>query len=216
MAILPAEANNALYSGGLQIYLTQSRHIQDIVDSYYNDDDNFPSTEYRLHWALTYKDKDGETVNIDENSLQSYYGADDCDLLYDNEDQAKQSISEFLEAKGITDDDIIAQSFDMTVQVQSSFVLMDQSTGYVLALSGGRGEKKTSRSFNRATQSTRQPGSVFKTIAVFLPALDSCGLHWHLPRKMNLIQLLTATNRSTPMPTPIRERQPSVKPLLTP
>lgn len=64
----------------------------------------------------------------------------------------------------------------MTVQVQSSFVLMDQSTGYVLALSGGRGEKKTSRSFNRATQSTRQPGSVFKTIAVFLPALDSCGL----------------------------------------
>ena len=171
-----AEANNALYSGGLQIYLTQSRHIQDIVDSYYNDDDNFPSTEYRLHWALTYKDKDGETVNIDENSLQSYYGADDCDLLYDNEDQAKKSIADFLEAKGITDDDIIAQSFDMTVQVQSSFVLMDQSTGYVLALSGGRGEKKTSRSFNRATQSTRQPGSVFKTIAVFLPALDSCGL----------------------------------------
>ena len=42
------------------------------------------------------------------------------------------------------------------------------------------------------------------------------GFHWHLPRKMNLIQLLTATNRSTPMPTPIRERQPSVKPLLTP
>ena len=171
-----AEANTALYSGGLQIYLTQNRHIQDIVDRYYNDDDNFPSTEYRLHWALTYKDEDGQEVNIDENSLQSYYGADDCDLLYDNEDQAKQSIADFLEAKGITDDDIIAQSFDMTVQVQSSFVLMDQSTGYVLALSGGRGEKKTSRSFNRATQSTRQPGSVFKTIAVFLPALDSCGL----------------------------------------
>lgn len=171
-----AEANTALYSGGLQIYLTQNRHIQDIVDSYYNDDSNFPSTEYRLHWALTYKDEDGQEVNIDENSLQSYYGADDCDLLYDNEAQAKQSIADFLAAKGITDDDIIAQSFDMTVQVQSSFVLMDQSTGYVLALSGGRGEKKTSRSFNRATQSTRQPGSVFKTIAVFLPALDSCGL----------------------------------------
>ena len=171
-----AEANTALYSGGLQIYLTQNRHIQDIVDRYYNDDDNFPSTEYRLHWALTYKDEDGQEVNIDENSLQSYYGRDDCDLLYDNEDQARQSIADFLKAKGITDDDIIAQNFDMTVQVQSSFVLMDQSTGYVLALSGGRGEKKTSRSFNRATQSTRQPGSVFKTIAVFLPALDSCGL----------------------------------------
>ena len=164
-----AEANNALYSGGLQIYLTQSRHIQDIVDSYYNDDDNFPSTEYRLHWALTYKDKDGETVKKGQ-LLMTF------DMKTISEDQAKQSIADFLEAKGITDDDIIAQSFDMTVQVQSSFVLMDQSTGYVLALSGGRGEKKTSRSFNRATQSTRQPGSVFKTIAVFLPALDSCGL----------------------------------------
>ncbi len=171
-----AEANNALYSGGLQIYLTQNRHIQDIVDRYYTDDDNFPSTEYRLHWALTYKDEDGQEVNIDENSLQSYYGKDDCDLLYDNEDQARQSIADFKAGMNISDDDIIAESFDMTVQVQSSFVLMDQSTGYVLALSGGRGEKKTSRSFNRATQSTRQPGSVFKTIAVFLPALDSCGL----------------------------------------
>ncbi len=171
-----AEANTALYSGGLQIYLTQNRHIQDIVDRYYNDDDNFPSTEYRLHWALTYKDEDGQEVNIDENSLQSYYGRDDCDLLYDNEDQARKSIEDFKAGMNISDDDIIAESFSMTVQVQSSFVLMDQSTGYVLALSGGRGEKTTSRSFNRATQSTRQPGSVFKTIAVFLPALDSCGL----------------------------------------
>ena len=42
------------------------------------------------------------------------------------------------------------------------------------------------------------------------------GFHWHLPRKMNLIQLLTATNRSTPMPTPIRERRLFVKPLLIP
>ena len=171
-----AEANTALYSGGLQIYLTQNRHIQDIVDRYYNDDDNFPSTEYRLHWALTYKDEDGQEVNIDENSLQNYYGRDDCDLLYDNEDQARKSIEDFKAGMNISDDDIIAESFSMTVQVQSSFVLMDQSTGYVLALSGGRGEKTTSRSFNRATQSTRQPGSVFKTIAVFLPALDSCGL----------------------------------------
>ena len=96
-----AEANNALYSGGLQIYLTQSRHIQDIVDSYYNDDDNFPSTEYRLHWALTYKDKDGETVNIDENSLQSYYGADDCDLLYDNEDQPNSLFQNFLKPRAL-------------------------------------------------------------------------------------------------------------------
>ena len=165
---------------------------------------------------MTYKDEDGQEVNIDENSLQNYYGRDDCDLLYDNEDQAKQSIADFLEAKGITDDDIIAQNFDMTVQEQSSFVLMDQSTGYVLALSGGRGEKKTSRSFNRATQSTRQPGSVFRRLPFSFLLWIPVGFHWLLLRKMNLIQPLTATSRSTPMPTPIRERRLFVKPLLIP
>ena len=61
--------------------------------------------------------------------------------FYDNEAQARQSIADFKEGMNISDDDIIAESFNMTVQVQSSFVLMDQSTGYVLALSGGRGEK---------------------------------------------------------------------------
>ena len=173
------EANAALYSGGLQIYLTQNRHIQDIVDSYYLDDSNFTSTEYRLNWALTYLDKDGNEVNIDENSLQSYYGSDNCDLLYDNAEQAQQAIDDFKEGMGITEDDVIAEtplSDALTVQAQSSFVLMDQYTGYVLALAGGRGEKTTSRSFNRATQATRQPGSVFKPLAVFLPGIDSCGL----------------------------------------
>ena len=173
------EANSALYSGGLQIYLTQNRHIQDIVDSYYLDDSNFSSTEYRLNWALTYLDEDGKETNIDENSLQSYYGSDNCDLLYDSAEEAQQAIDEFKEGMGIKEEDIIAEtplSKALTVQAQSSFVLMDQSTGYVLALVGGRGEKTTSRSFNRATQSTRQPGSVFKPLAVFLPGLDSCGL----------------------------------------
>ncbi len=95
MATLPQKPIPHFTVAAFQIYLTQNRHIQDIVDRYYNDDDNFPSTEYRLHWALTYKDEDGQEVNIDENSLQNYYGRDDCDLLYDNEDQARKSIEDF-------------------------------------------------------------------------------------------------------------------------
>lgn len=170
------EATNALYSGGLQIYMTQDRRIQSIVDSYYMDDSNFTSTEYRMQWALTYKDEDGKEVNLDENSLQSYYGAENCDLLYDSREIAEISIADFKEGMGIDEDDIIGETLNMTVQAQSSFVLMDQSTGYVLALSGGRGEKVGNRSFNRATDALRHPGSVFKPIAVFLPALDQCGL----------------------------------------
>ena len=53
---------------------------------------------------------------------------------------------------------------------------MDQSTGQVLALVGGRGEKTGSRTLNRATTTTRAVGSTFKVLAAFLPALDTGGM----------------------------------------
>ena len=57
-------------------------------------------------------------------------------------------------------------------KVQSSFVVIDPSTGDVLGLVGGVGEKNESRILNRATQSTRSPGSAIKPLSVYLPALD--------------------------------------------
>ena len=38
---------------------------------------------------------------------------------------------------------------------------------------GGRGEKTANRTLNRATDSVRQPGSTFKVLAAFAPALDT-------------------------------------------
>ena len=52
-------------------------------------------------------------------------------------------------------------------------VLMDQRTGYVKGLIGGRGEKTASLTLNRATNSTRQPGSTFKILSTYSYALDS-------------------------------------------
>ncbi len=52
---------------------------------------------------------------------------------------------------------------------------MDQHTGEVKALSGGRGEKTASRTLNRATNVYRQPGSSFKVLTAFAPAIDTCG-----------------------------------------
>ena len=43
------------------------------------------------------------------------------------------------------------------------------------AIVGGRGDKKSSLSLNRATDSPRQPGSCFKVLSTYLPALDACG-----------------------------------------
>lgn len=48
-------------------------------------------------------------------------------------------------------------------------VIIDHTTGQVLACSGGLGEKTIARGLNRATQSTRQTGSAIKPLAVVLP-----------------------------------------------
>lgn len=72
-------------------------------------------------------------------------------------------------------DSIIGESLSTTLQPQASFVLIEQSTGEVKAISGGRGEKKANRTLNRATNAKRQPGSAFKVITSFLPAVDTCG-----------------------------------------
>lgn len=57
-------------------------------------------------------------------------------------------------------------------EVQSSFVVIDPYNGNVLGLVGGIGEKNASRILNRATQSTRSPGSAIKPLSVYLPAID--------------------------------------------
>lgn len=55
---------------------------------------------------------------------------------------------------------------------QAAMVIIDQYTGAVVGLYGGNGEKTGSRTFNRATSLMRQPGSTFKPLAVYAPALD--------------------------------------------
>lgn len=55
--------------------------------------------------------------------------------------------------------------------VQSGGVLLDPKTGGVRAIIGGRGEH-TFRGYNRASQLKAQPGSSFKPIAVYTPALE--------------------------------------------
>ena len=56
--------------------------------------------------------------------------------------------------------------------VESSMVVIEQSTGEIKGLIGGR-EYLTKRGYNRATDLQRQPGSTIKPIAVYGPALES-------------------------------------------
>ena len=56
--------------------------------------------------------------------------------------------------------------------IQSSITIVDNSTGHVVAMSGGIGEKTSNRGWNRATDTVRPPGSSIKPISVYAPALD--------------------------------------------
>lgn len=56
-------------------------------------------------------------------------------------------------------------------QVQGAMVLVDNSSGEIQALMGGR-KYTQQRSFNRATQAKRQPGSAIKPLVVYAPALE--------------------------------------------
>ncbi|MFL6557375.1 MAG: transglycosylase domain-containing protein, partial [Bacillus sp. (in: firmicutes)] len=56
--------------------------------------------------------------------------------------------------------------------IQSGGVLVDPKTGGIRAIVGGRG-KHTFRGYNRASQLEAQPGSSFKPLAVYTPALEN-------------------------------------------
>ena len=69
--------------------------------------------------------------------------------------------------------DALPQSYDSTEsQLQSGIVIMDQYTGEIVALSGGTGKKTINFGLNRATDTTRPPGSSIKPIAVYGPAVE--------------------------------------------
>ena len=58
-------------------------------------------------------------------------------------------------------------------QLQSAIVIIDNTTGDVVALAGGVGEKTDFLGYNKATQAKLQTGSSQKPISVYAPAFES-------------------------------------------
>lgn len=173
------QAYNLLYSGGLSIYTTQDPQIQAICDEIYNDESNYPDdTDWLLSYQLTIARADGTTENVSTEMFKAYYKQQNnkYNLLYNSQDEAYADIEAFLAATLNEGDEVESESITLTPQPQVSLTVEDQSTGYVVALIGGRGVKETSRSLNRASNTTRQPGSTFKVVSTYAPALDSCGI----------------------------------------
>ena len=170
------QAYAMLYSGGLRIQSTQDPDIQKIVDKQCSEDSgNFPSgTTYYLNYALTVISPDGTQTNYDSNSLEAYFRERDEDysILYTSRHRAKEDIEAFRNSV-MGPDDTYDENYELAPQPEISVTVADQDTGYVVAMLGGRGEKEASRTLNRATDTTRQPGSTFKIISTFAAALDS-------------------------------------------
>lgn len=171
------QAYNLLYSGGLSIYTTQDMAIQQICDEEFQNKDNYPQgTEVSLTYRLTVTHQDGKKENFSEKTLLAYFkqSNNSYSLIYPSEKAARAAVEKYKEAI-VSEGDTVDEVITLTPQPQASLVLMEQSTGYVKALIGGRGEKEASLTLNRATDTKRQPGSTFKVLAAYAPALDSAG-----------------------------------------
>lgn len=172
------QAYNLIYSGGLTITATQDADIQQICDEEVdNVDDYLYGSEWGLDYALTVHHKDGTSDNYSKEQLASYIQnktGDKYPLVFSTKDLAQNAIDEYKSTLNIDEEagDTVDERIDLTPQPQTSIVVMDQYTGQVKAIVGGRGEKTSSLSLNRATDSARQPGSCFKILAAYAPALD--------------------------------------------
>ena len=169
------QASNAIYSGGLQIYTTQDPEIQQILDEEFQNEANFPENiQIGLDWALTVDHADGTRQNYSREMMQLYFRNTDpsFDLLFPSEEEAQSYIDQYKAAVVGPNDTIVAERSSFTPQPQASMTIIDQRTGYVKAIVGGRGEKTASLTLNRATDTYRQPGSTFKILSTYGPAMD--------------------------------------------
>lgn len=173
------QAYNQLYSGGLTIYSTQDTELQKIVDSVVNDESNYPSpSNLGLNYRLSLLKADGTEVNYSEYDVLNYWkkkGRESASLIYSSKKKAKKDVAAFRKSVVKEGDKVTGETFHTVIQPQASFTLIDQKTGKVKALAGGRGEKTSNLALNRSTGAPRQPGSTFKTLSTFLPALDTMG-----------------------------------------
>jgi penicillin-binding protein 1A len=157
------EASNWIYSAGLRIYTTQDTAMQAIVDKHMLDDDNFSDRDFEID--VVYRIS---TRNSITNKITNHEHKRTVKTVADAEAFTKQIQDQVL----TSNDTILNDLTIMTPQPQACFVVMDPYNGHVKAISGGRGEKPVNRSFNRATDAVRGPGSQFKVLASYAPALD--------------------------------------------
>lgn len=177
-----SDAYKAIYQGGLTIISTQNLAMQDICDEEVNNRKNYNyDPKYSFNMSFSVKKADGTTKNYTQYSMQSYYknlyNKTEYSIIYKTEEACYEAIKKYQEAILEEGDHIVegTESITITLQPQVAMTIIDQSTGEVKAVVGGRGDKTGNRTWNRATNTKRQPGSTFKIMTCYSAALDAGG-----------------------------------------
>ncbi len=157
------EAYNLIYSGGLQIYSTVNQDIQNTLEDAFMDDSLFPPSDTTYDATYTIS-----VLNTDTGEQEHHSESEQVN----NKDEA-EAFAEETKAKYIDDTHtLVLDNLTVSNSLQSAMVILDYKTGNIKGLIGGRGEKPGDLVFNRATQAYRQPGSCFKVLASYAPAID--------------------------------------------
>ncbi len=161
-----------------QGYISQNEHDEAVAETlkFYEGSQEETSTtsnvqSYFVDYVITqvkkdlmeqYKLSDDEAgLRIYNNGLKIYTTQDsDVQKVMDEE---FTNINNFPANKTISNPDM---------QAQAAMLILDPATGQIRGMYGSYGQKTGNFTLNRATSMKRQPGSSFKPLAVYGPAID--------------------------------------------
>lgn len=173
------EAYNVLYRKGVRIYTCQDSGMQQICDEVIHSDDYYPAN---IRFYLSYQlviERDGIEQEYNEIDVRNYFKTErqrNLSLYIKKREKAEKYVSIFKREMLKEGGAVVSENMLLVKQPQASFVLMEQTTGKVKAIVGGRGSKSVYRGVNRATEYKRQPGSALAMLSTYTPALDTAGI----------------------------------------
>lgn len=176
-----SQAYKMLFSNGLNIYTTQNSNIQKICETELSNQANYNTTELSFSWQIDIKEIDGSIKHYTEQKMLNYFrekSSKNYTLNYPDQASADAAIALYKTIILAAGGEIIENSEAVfyTLQPQASVSIINPSTGEVKGLVGGRGSKTGGFTLNRASNTFRQPGSTFKILSTYAPALDAAGM----------------------------------------
>ena len=121
----------------------------------------FDSEEEELAYDALYDELYADCQKELYTGGYSIYTSIDMNIQQELQDSIDTALADFADT---TDEGI----YDL----QGAAVCIDNSTGYVVAIVGGRSQEYSTYTLNRAYQSYRQPGSAIKPLLIYAPSFE--------------------------------------------